>query len=71
MSGVNQQGRGDDLSLPYDVVIDESGIYFGPAGTAPRSRDWVRFSGDAGDFFRVISRPDFDLNVTNWRVRAS
>lgn len=60
-------------SLPYDVVIDQTGIWYGPAGTIPKSRDWQCF-GNAGydviSFFQIVTREDFDLNVTTWRVRV-
>lgn len=56
-------------SLPYDVLIDPFGVWYGPAGTDPRSRDWLCWP-DVSTFFQIITRPDFVLNVTTWRVRG-
>lgn len=56
-------------SLPYDVLIEPSSIWYGPSGTLPKSRDWQRWEGHVSEFFSIITRPDFDLNVVTWLVR--
>jgi hypothetical protein len=55
-------------SLPYDVVIDSNGVWYGPAGTEPCSRDWELFT-DVQLFFSIVCYISFDLNVISWRVR--
>lgn len=56
--------------LPYDILIDPSGVWYGPAGTDPKSRDWQTWNGPLYEFFCIICRPEFILDVTSWRVRA-
>lgn len=56
--------------LPYDVLVDPSGVWYGPAGTVPKSRDWQRFD-DVQTFFNIVTRPEFVLTVDTWRVRGT
>ncbi len=58
------------MTPAYDVVIFRRGVAFGPAGTEPFSKGWSTFE-DTALFFDRICRPDFDLNVRSWRVKAS
>lgn len=58
------------MSLPYDVLIDSRGVWYGPHGTEPYSRDWLLFD-DVWHFFQIVTRPTFDLNVITWRVRSA
>lgn len=54
--------------LPYDVLIDPSGFWYGPAGTLPKSRDWVRWQGTIDEIFAIMLREDFVLSVDTWLV---
>ena len=69
MARVAKYGFDENDPLPYDVLIDESGVWYGPSGTEPKSRDWYRFPGSVSDFFSIVCRPSFVLCVPVWRVR--
>lgn len=61
----------ETATVPYHIIIDAFGVFYGPLGTAPFSRDWQKFNGDVAEFISICSLDTFAMSPDDvWMVTA-